>query len=790
MIPLDVYNMINEAVAEHPEYAEDRPLKRRKARSSVPIRSDSAAPLNGDEAEKDDTDELFGPTPPTLSASQTVDKSESESDDDEEFEDVDVDAQPYKSAAPQEGDDEDEDVDMDLNLTSAADTTPRRLPRKKTRTFSKQERESHLLAHKLHFLCLLRSIKTRNNWCNDPVVQRTLLPLLSSKDRQWFRTDPTWTQFRRTESIKKGLEIANRIFLTHFTITARGMRRAYWDEEGSGKKFEMPPDADPVLDLDDFREAAKNMEGSRDVGAMLYCALLRAVGLDIRLVCSMQVLPFVAGSKARPPLKGVAVSKPATPKPDAISTSQGAGSLLPPSQDGFSSRRRFGADIAPALMINRPPTSRSSTNVTPKKKKIVESPFPVFWLEVLDDAHTRWLPVDALVTNSIDKRLKFEPPASDPENNMVYVMAFDHDGYVKDVTRRYTTWFLAKTRKSRVESTPDGERWLRRALRPYRRRLRTEVDELEDAELSSFEARERMPTAIADFREHPRYVLERDLRRNEVLITKHEIGKVATGKAKNGKKNLEPVYRRSDVRVVRSSDWWYRSRGREVKAGEQPLRIRVNKKKRLEDDEESEDETALYMEEQTVPYVAPPVVDGKVPKNIYGNLDLYIPSMVPPGGVHLPYPETARAARVLGIDYADAVTGFEFRGRHGTAVVKGAVVAAEYREAVEAVIEGFRDEEREEEENRKAVVALRLWRKFYVGLKIKERVDAIQIEGKTGAEERAEGGGNVEEEVEEDDDGKGMESEEYDLSNPDYNVDEEGGFLPDDDMDGGEFLPD
>ena len=185
---------------------------------------------------------------------------------------------------------------------------------------------------------------------------------------------------------------------------------------------------------------------------------------------------------------------------------------------------------------------------------------------------------------------------------------------------------------------------------------------------------------------------------------------------------------------------------------------------------------ALYTEDQTEPYEAPPVVNGRVPRNVYGNLDLYVPSMVPRGGVHLPYPDTARAARILGIDYADAVTGFEFRGRHGTAVIKGAVVAKEYKEAVEAVIEGFRDEEREMAEKRRRLIALRMWKKFMVGLRIKERVDTYREEGEDDPEVS-----DVEMEDEEDD-GKGMESEEYDY-------DEEGGFLPEDSDEGGGFIP-
>jgi xeroderma pigmentosum group C-complementing protein len=91
--------------------------------------------------------------------------------------------------------------------------------------------------------------------------------------------------------------------------------------------------------------------------------------------------------------------------------------------------------------------------------------------------------------------------------------------------------------------------------------------------------------------------------------------------------------------------------------------------------------------------------------------------------------EASRAARLLGIDYADALTGFEFRGRHGTAVLKGIVVASEYREAVEAIIEGFQDERAQAEEGRRSLAAVRMWKRFLVSLRIKERVDTYEVEG-------------------------------------------------------------
>jgi xeroderma pigmentosum group C-complementing protein len=88
----------------------------------------------------------------------------------------------------------------------------------------------------------------------------------------------------------------------------------------------------------------------------------------------------------------------------------------------------------------------------------------------------------------------------------------------------------------------------------------------------------------------------------------------------------------------------------------------------------------------------------------------------------------------LCIDYADAVIGFDFKGRHGTAITRGIVAAAEYREALEAVIQGFVDAREEEELTKRSMRALAFWKRFLVALKIKERVANYKIPGEVEVE--------------------------------------------------------
>lgn len=72
---------------------------------------------------------------------------------------------------------------------------------------------------------------------------------------------------------------------------------------------------DPMLEKPDFRASAVKLEGSRDVGTQLFCAFLKSAGVDTRLVCSLQPLPFNATVKTITPQK---------PKPDRIVDEMGS----------------------------------------------------------------------------------------------------------------------------------------------------------------------------------------------------------------------------------------------------------------------------------------------------------------------------------------------------------------------------------------------------------------------------------------------------------------------------------
>lgn len=382
---------------------------------------------------------------------------------------------------------------------------------------------------------------------------------------------------------------------------------------------------------------------------------------------------------------------------------------------------------------------------------------PVFWTEVFSRPDARWLPVDP-IRGIINRRKVFDPsPAAQAttgdstrkvktkqENRMVYVMAFEEDGYARDVTRRYAREYGSKVAKVQGGSASGGGSkarhvWWRRVVDIVKRPYRLHRDDLEDEELEAAQMLEGMPSTISGFKDHPLYVLTRHLKHNETIHPP------PPGTPELGKFRGEPVYPRTSVVTLKTAEVWMRSEGRMVREGVQALKLAkvragtVNKMRELEVLKEELREAGgegnqnghgtggevmqgLYARFQTEPYVPDPIVDGKIPKNNFGNIDLYVPSMLPEGGVHVPFKRVAKIARKLGFDFAEAVTGFEFKKRRAFPIIEGVVIASE-NEA--ALLQAYWEAERAAEEKariKREERVLKQWTRLVQGLRIRQRL--------------------------------------------------------------------
>ena len=696
----------------------EQPLEEKKARADI----------------ADEMDDLFEesvPRRPELVKTDSEDSTSSDMD----WEEVDLQHQDVEKKHSDSDDGEAEGLDLVLEPGGEkAIRTPRITKRKPVTSVEKKLR---LEIHKMNLCCLLVHVSLRNHWCNDRALHTRLRGILTKKTVSYLNPDEDLSQFQRSRSFMDGLEQASEAFRSRFKISARGLSRPVWAESSEAlARFQIPTDIDLPMLKEDFRIAAQQLNASRDVGAQLLCALLRSVGVDTRLVCSLQILPYNSALPAiTPPQAKYAAYYSAEQQEkldirEAVNDSGKEDHHVSAGKSAFGSvggRTRFESDAGD--------TAESSSTRLPlhPKRPIRESKYPVYWVESFNEAVQKWVPVDPLVTKTIAKTSKFEPPAGDQGNKMTYVIAFEDDGSARDVTRRYAKAYNAKTRRDRVESTARGDKWWKRVMKLYQRRRPLDRDQVDDAELAKKEAAEPMPRNVQDFKDHPYYALQRHLRRHEVIYPGREVGKISIGKS-GGNSVLEPIFRRRDVHRVLSGDKWYRTMGREIKPGEQPLkRVAARRAREQSADANQEDDenagTALYAIHQTRLYTAPPVVNGRIPRNVYGNIDVYVSTMIPSGGCHIEHPDTVRAAKILGIDFAEAVTGFLFKGRHGTAITKGAVIPSEYRDAVGEVVSALEDERVGAEEARRSHEALRMWKRFLTGLQIRERIEGYDIEG-------------------------------------------------------------
>jgi xeroderma pigmentosum group C-complementing protein len=214
---------------------------------------------------------------------------------------------------------------------------------------SKKERATRILTHTMHVQCLMYHNAIRNSWICDKKVQDTLVEQLPTQIkeevRKWkFKSglpEPESTHSkspkgkkrkRRTnkddraerdwgkpsERLEAGkpdlssgdplihlMKVLAAYWKKRFAITAPGLRK-----RGYGTKLQLKntianyrnedhdleQHGERITSLGDFRKLAKgdgkNIVGSRDLGAQLFTALCRGLGIEARMVASLQASGF------------------------------------------------------------------------------------------------------------------------------------------------------------------------------------------------------------------------------------------------------------------------------------------------------------------------------------------------------------------------------------------------------------------------------------------------------------------------------------------------------------------
>ena len=531
----------------------------------------------------------------------------------------------------------------------------------------------------------------------------------------------------------------------------------------------------------DFVALARKCEGSRDVGAQLFLALVRGIGINARLVASLQPTGFgwTKNEEKTPTQKDTHTDITIRDQDDdnmeatdvtPISNNRKAKSSKVKSKpkfgrgakdapidleegDGFTyTDAESGDDVSGVDYEPVSPTKRQGKSFD---KDLL---FPTYWVEAISPVTHQVYPVDPLVltpavpTNA-DMLTAFEPRGAKAEKAkqvLAYVVAYSSDGTAKDVTTRYLKRHVwpGRTKGVRmpVEKIPvynhrgkikryEKYDWFISVISGYGRthEMRTAVDDLEDAmdlkpvKIEKKEAKENAQDTLQSLKSSADFVLERFLRREEALLPGSTPVRDFTS-GKGDKAKTEPVFKRKDVVICRTAESWHKE-GRGVKEGEQPMKVvpvravTTNRKREIEEAQRDGERLmqGMYSWDQTDWIIPPPIENGVIPKNAYGNMDCFVPSMVPEGAAHIPLRSTMKVCKRLGIDYAEAVTGFEFGNRMAVPVISGVIVAVEHEKLV---LEGWAKDEEErkrKEDAKREKVALTAWKKFLMGLRIKER---------------------------------------------------------------------
>lgn len=89
-----------------------------------------------------------------------------------------------------------------------------------------------------------------------------------------------------------------------------------------------------------------------------------------------------------------------------------------------------------------------------------------------------------------------------------------------------------------------------------------------------------------------------------------------------------------------------------------------------------------FGEWQTEAYQPPRIANGIVPKNDFGNVELWNDKCMPIGCAEVDHPLAAKAAASLRVDYAKAFRGFVRKKGQPLPDIRGIVVAKEHQDMV------------------------------------------------------------------------------------------------------------
>uniref|UniRef100_A0A8D8MUC5 DNA repair protein complementing XP-C cells homolog n=1 Tax=Culex pipiens TaxID=7175 RepID=A0A8D8MUC5_CULPI len=487
--------------------------------------------------------------------------------------------------------------------------------------------------------------------------------------------------------------------------------------------------------VDEFSNSCKKMFSENlspdEAFVLLSITILRFLAIEARLVMYLNVISkAMVQEKPKPKPQPKANSKPSPEPPTqrytdvALTTSE-----ILKRKPEFAHFSQFpqldGADDAPVepkrprlwklkqsaparVSVSSGKPKRGTTSKFFNKSKAKQTKKPVtdqqpslsLWIEVYLTAEKCWTPVDVLSNQvGLEHVMKRLP---DPA---VYVFGWSNDGTLQDVSGRY--WWKSEMAARHQRVT---EKWLRPVLHRFDRRRKVMRDLVDQLQFRQLRTRAPIPEKLSEFKNHPSYCLKRDLLKFQAIYPPDAppLGFFHGG---------EPIYGRECVHTLHSREVWLRH-AKTIRLRESPYKVVMSKLRR------EPTQLELFGHWQTEEYVPPEPRDGKVPRNAYGNIEIFKECMLPRGAVHLKQPNISRICRRLNVDYAPTVVGFGVHAGGNHPVFEGIVICREFEQRV---LDEYERDLVEQEHRKREKRERRIydnWRKLIKGLLIRSRLRA------------------------------------------------------------------
>lgn len=383
--------------------------------------------------------------------------------------------------------------------------------------------------------------------------------------------------------------------------------------------------------------------------------------------------------------------------------------------------------------------------------------YPYFWTELVNPINDSELIILETCTfheeekrierinryqKSLNNYCSYFYPIKDQFNNMSmsYVISIDSDNYILDVSSRYMKnicyrWFDRLDLRTEAGRSFLLFQSLLRILNQQKLNGALELEALRFIGLNNYD----IPNTNSSIKRSPNFTTHSTIRYDEVISESTEPASKVTIDGKR-----ISIYFKNSVIFGKSEQKW-KFLGRSIIPDQRDKYIKTTKtlaprsrsQKLITRTESNPDEVKLYAFYQTCPYIKEKLdyISGvpTLPRNRFGNIEIFRESMVPDGCTWLKLSNIDTALRfpASNIQFVPVVSGFRFK-KYGIAspLKMGIIVLNEQVIEAKKIWLKFKINQYKEEQRDKKLRALQGWSNFLKRLNIKSRIEKAYPEKK------------------------------------------------------------